>query len=313
MKLPVVFPLAIALAACVPQLRLLAQSNPILIAKMDSLGEKIFVYRGEDGEPIVTQTAMADFRPFIHPILAPDLKGSLTEYSPGHHKHQTGLYWGFTRVNGRDYFHHPEGSYWKRVSANVLKAEASSSSDSVQWQTIYDLLDEMGDPVLRESQIWTLRDRGDQYTLELEWSGEAIVDVTIGKYDYGGLFLRMPWKPGIKGQVINNARQVGKRAEGQRAVWTDVGMQVEGRDDLAHIAIFDYPQNKGFPQPWRVDDQLGIGPVRARMGDWKIGKGQKEIIKHQLVVSTGDLNDVALTEQWSAFSGQAMGFGKSER
>ena len=310
MKLPVVFPLAIALAACIPQLRLLAQSNPTLIAKMDSSGEKIFVYRGEVGEPIVTQTAMAGFRPFIHPILAPDLKGSLTEYSPGHHKHQTGLYWGFTRVNGRDYFHHPEGSYWKRVSANILKAEASSSSDSVQWQTIYDLLDEMGDPVLRESQIWTLRDRGHQYTLDLEWSGEAIVDVTIGKYDYGGLFLRMPWKPDIKGQVINNARQVGKRAEGQRAVWTDVGMQVEGRDDLAHIAIFDHPQNKGFPQPWRVDDQLGIGPVRARMGDWKIGKGQKEIIKHQLVVSTGELNDVALTEQWSAFSGQAMAYAQ---
>ena len=39
-------------------------------------------------------------RPYIHPIVSPDGKGILTEYSPGHHKHQTGLYWGFTRING---------------------------------------------------------------------------------------------------------------------------------------------------------------------------------------------------------------------
>jgi hypothetical protein len=36
-------------------------------------------------------------------------------------------------------------------------------------------------------------------------------------------------------------------------------MQVEGRDDLAHVTIFDHPENRGFPQKWRVDDQLGIG------------------------------------------------------
>ena len=42
----------------------------------------------------------SNHRPYIHPIIAPDGKGVLTEYSPSHHQHQTGLYWGFTRVNG---------------------------------------------------------------------------------------------------------------------------------------------------------------------------------------------------------------------
>ena len=69
----------------------------------------------------------------------------------------------------------------------------------------------------------------------------------------------------------------------------DVGMQVEGRDDLAHIAIFDHPENRGFPQTWRVDSQLGIGPSRAIMGDWKIPKGETETIKHGLVIYTGDV------------------------
>ncbi|MEQ1830714.1 MAG: PVC-type heme-binding CxxCH protein, partial [Pirellula sp.] len=287
-----------------------AQEPRLLNALIDSSGDKILVRRGDAAVPVATQVATSDHRPFLHPIAAPDGKGILTEFSPSHHKHQTGLFWGFTRVNGRDYFHHPESSYWKRVSVVVLKHQALAPEDSVQWQTIYDLLDETGNPILRESQVWTMRDFGSRFTLDLEWSGEALTDVTVGKYDYGGLFLRMPWKPSIQGQVMNNARQVNQRAEGQRAVWTDVGMKIDGRDDMAHITIFDHPQNKGFPQTWRVDDQLGIGPVRARMGDWTISKGQKEIIKHQIVVSTGDLNDVATTELWATFSGQGMAFAQ---
>ena len=267
-------------------------SGPWLSAKLSEDGNSVLVIRDGAAEPVVTQVARPDFRPYLHPIVAPDGKGQLTEYSPGHHKHQTGLYWGFTRVNGRDYFHHPEGTHWRRVNVQIVTAEAADRSGSVQWQTVYDLLAEDGSVVLQESQLWKMSATDDSYSLELDWSGEAKVDVTIGKYNYGGLFLRMPWKAGIAGEAVNSARQRGERAEGQRAVWMDVGMQVPGRDDLAHIAIFDHPQNKGFPQPWRVDGQLGVGPVRARLGDWKIGKGAKERIRHEVVVFTGDLNDV---------------------
>lgn len=265
----------------------------------DAKAGTIAVFRAGEKTPVVTQNAKPDFRPYLHPIVAPDGKGLLTEYSPGHHKHQTGLYWGFTRVNGRDYFHHPQGDYWRRVSAKILTA----TGPEVKWRTVYDLLDSTGTAVLTETQTWSMREAGSKYLLDLEWSGEAKTDVTIGKYDYGGLFLRMPWKPGIKGEVINAARQRNEKAEGQRAMWVDVGMQVEGRDDLAHVAIFDHPENKGYPQTWRVDGQLGIGPARARTGDWKIPKGETEVIKHQVVVYTGELNDVEMTKTWSSFSG----------
>ena len=266
----------------------------------DEKAGTISVFRAGGKAPIVTQTAKADFRPYLHPIASPDGKGVLTEYSPGHHKHQTGLYWGFTRVNGRDYFHHPQGDYWRRVSAKVLTA----SGLEVKWQTVYDLLDSTGNAVLTETQTWAMREQGGKFLLDLEWNGEAKTDVTIGKYDYGGLFLRMPWKPGVKGEVINAARQRNEKAEGQRAMWVDVGMQVEGRNDLAHIAIFDHPENKGYPQTWRVDNQLGIGPARARNGDWTIKKGETETIRHEVVVYTGTLNDVELTKTWGEFSGK---------
>ena len=90
----------------------------------------ITVHRDGLAKPLVTQHAAADHRPYLHPIVAPDGNGTLTEYSPGHHRHQTGLYWGFTRVNGRDFFPHPGGDYWKRRGVKVLEARASRCAGS---------------------------------------------------------------------------------------------------------------------------------------------------------------------------------------
>lgn len=265
----------------------------------DKQAETISVFRGSEKKPVLVQNAKADFRPYLHPIVAPDGKGVLTEYSPGHHKHQTGIYWGYTRVNGRDYFHHPDGGYWKRVSATVIEAKG----EKVKWQTVYDLLDSTGKAVLTETQNWSMRQINGKYLLDLEWNGEAQTDVTFGKYDYGGLFVRMPWKEGIKGEVINAARQRNQKAEGQAAMWVDIAMQIEGRNDLAHIAILDHPENKGYPQTWRVDNQMGAGPARARKGEWYLKKGETEVIRHELVVYTGELKDVEMNKTFGEFSG----------
>ena len=275
-----------------------------LTLKEDKAGETIAVYRLNETTPILTQVAKANFRPYIHPLVAPDGKGLLTQYSPGHHKHQTGLYWGFTRVNGRDYFHHPEGDYWRQVSVRIITAKGKK----VAWETVYDLLDEKGNTVLTETQNWTMREENGRYLLDLEWNGEAKTDVTIGKYDYGGLFVRMPWYEGIKGEVVNTARQRNEKAEGQAANWVDIGMQVEGRTDLAHIAIFDHPKNRNYPTIWRVDGQLGAGPARAKKGDWLIKKGDVEIIRHELVVYMGDLKDVEINKTFENFTGDFSGY-----
>ncbi len=280
-------------------------SDAALRASFDAESETVSVVRSGEETPLLTQVTRADFRPYLHPIVAPDGNGVLTEVQPEHHRHQTGLFWGFTRVNGRDYFHHPGSDHWRRVSVSVLRGEAESPSDSVQWQTVYDLLDENGTPILRESQIWTLRLQEESYVLDLQWTGDARVDVTIGRDDYGGLFLRMPWREGMEAEVVNSARQSDQRAEGQRAVWVDVGMQVDSRDDLAHVAIFDHPSNPGYPLPWRVDGQFGVGPAPARSGDWTIPADSSAGFRHRLLVYTGTLNDVELTERWSEFSGQS--------
>ena len=294
--------------------------------EQDEAAGILTVFRQGGNDPIVTQIAEQDHRPFLHPIVAPDGKGELTEYSPGHHKHQTGLYWGFTRVNGqtsvskdilnewfynpdkpeaiaraigRDYFHHYQGDSWRRESFSVVQAEG----ESVSWQTVYSMLDESGNVIMTETQNWTMQEVDGKFFLDLEWLGEAIEEITIGEFEYGGLFIRMPWRKGINGRAVNAAGQVDQQAEGQQSEWVDVGMQVEGRNDLAHIAIFDHPSNGGFPQTWRIDDQLGVGPVRARTGDWKIEKGNTETIRHRIVAFTHDLSDIELNELWKEYTG----------
>lgn len=284
------------------------ESIPVLTARLAMDGNHVMVERAPGTQPILVQVALPDHRPFLHPITAPDGKGTVTQYAPNHHKHQTGIFYGFTNVNGRDYFHHPEGSYWQRVSVNVIKPNALQSGEAVQWQTVYNLLDDKGEAILQESQLWTLRDLGDQYVMDLDWYGDAKVDIKIGKYDYGGLFIRMPWQEGSDAKLVNSARETNGRAEGRRAAWTNLSMTVPGRDNPAHIAVFDHPQNNGYPLPWRVDGQFGLGTARSRLGDWTIPQGKREIIKHRFVIYTGEFSDVAVGKKWTEFSGQEVAY-----
>jgi len=60
----------------------------------------------------------------------------------------------------------------------------------------------------------------------------------------------------------------------------------------------------GYPQPWRVDGQMGVGPCRAISAIWTIAKGKSETVRHQFVVYTGKLNDVAITDSWKEYTGQ---------
>ena len=66
---------------------------------------------------------------------------------------------------------------WRLVALTVIQAEGKS----VSWRTVYDLLDDRGGEVLRETQTWALQEGdGASILLDLEWMGEARSEVVFG-------------------------------------------------------------------------------------------------------------------------------------
>ena len=269
----------------------------------DSSAGTISVLRGGSRDVVLVQNAQERIRPFLHPIMSPDGKGMLTGYRPSHHPHQTGVYWGLKAANGRDFFMAccvpGEERYHRRVSASVLQ----ESGARVSWRTVYNLLDEHGQTILVETNTWSIQEQDGKYLLDLEWRGDAKRAVTVDRFYVGGLFIRMPWHTGIAGEVINAAGQRNNQAEQQRAIWTDVGMAIAGRDDWGHIAILDHPDNTGFPIAWRVDSELGVGPSRQILQNWRLTEGESEVTRYRLIVYTGQLDPTVLHRAWTAYAG----------
>ena len=269
-----------------------------LRVRQDEQAGTIEVFVDGSTNPVVTQHARPGDRPYIHPILSPDGEGVLTEYRPEHHPHQTGLYWGLKKVNGRDYFMNWGADYYRRASAHVVRERGAR----VRWQTVYDLLGDDGKSVLAETQNWTMQHRGDEIVLDLEWTGEALTDVTAEQFYVGGLFLRMPWRRGIAGDVVTSSGLRNGDAEGKRAIWTDIGLEIEGLGDQGHVAIFDHPENEAFPVAWRIDGELGVGPSRQILGDWQLKKGARTTARYRLLVYTGEREPAELTQKWTEYA-----------
>lgn len=268
-----------------------------LRARADPASQAIKIYRSGVVEPILTQKVPDDGRPYLHPIVAPDGNGLITEYRPSHHPHQTGIYWGFKLVNNREFFMHWQGDHYRKISFKVIQQEGQQ----VKWQTVYDLLDESASPMLTETQNWAMQESGGKYILDLDWRGHANTDLTFEKFYVGGLFIRIPWRPEDHAEAVNSDGQRDGDAEQQHAKWADVGIQIVGRTSLAHIAVFDSPHNAGFPTAWRVDNQFGFGP-NTEATEWKLAKGTEKVLRYRLMAYCGDLDVAAMTKAWNQFA-----------
>jgi hypothetical protein len=292
---PAIFPLLFVACLGCGQINEAGEYLNLSISQPSS--EKLeIVLEGHDSTLLI-QHVGENKRPYIHPIKAPDGQGFLTEFQPSHHLHQTGLYWGLKEVNGRDFFMNWEADHWRRVDAQVLE----EAGERVSWETHYEMLGEEKEAVMREKQLWEFSYSGSTYVMDLLWTGEALKELVMGEFYVGGLFLRMPWYKGIEGKAVNAAGQENQEAEQQRSIWLDLGLKVDGRQNLAHMVIFDHPDNPDFPVPWRVDGELGVGPSRQILGDWHLAKGEKVEFRYRLFCYTGEFDRKRVMEAWKKF------------
>lgn len=271
--------------------------------KASSSDSSIRIYRADRPEPFLVQQAQPNSRPYIHPVVAPDGQGILTENAPPHHPWQHGIYFGLNDVNGVGFWEEgirgnpADGSFHPKT----LK-EAAVNGNTVSWQVETDWQDPQGGSMLTELQQWKLKDLGDTYELDLEWTLRAEIDLVFGQYDYGGLFLRMPYRQEWGGEVLNSEGLKNSEAEGQRARWVACSMPIEGRDGPAGIAFMDHSANIEHPVPWRVDGQMGIAPSPCIAGSRELKRGRSETYRYRIVVFSGAANPQSLNDSWQSFS-----------
>lgn len=269
----------------------------MLYKELQSDGRVLSIFRQSSGLLLIAQKCYPDRRPFVHPVMAPDGVGILTEDQPAHHPWQHGIYIGLNDVNGQGFW--CEGMLPSRKCDGTfhptpIQLLPSDNSSLVNWQ--FDCLyrGHDGQDMLAETQAFSFFDGGELTTLDLTWSVRAEIDLRFGQYAYGGLFVRMPYRDGSDARVLSSegANAVAD-AEKQRARWVAVSMKLSERSGFAKalqhatIALFDHPDNPEHPVPWRVDDQFGFGPSRCIAGEWTLKRGETARFQHRLQMHVG--------------------------
>ncbi|PTY01621.1 hypothetical protein DB346_12850 [Verrucomicrobia bacterium LW23] len=282
-------------------------SSPLHI-RADATGQRLDVLRPGLSAPVLVQHAPRGRRPYIHPITAPDGDGTLTEDAPEHHPWQHGLYTGLNDVNGAGFWKEgldpgsPDGTFAPRPLCVTI-----AKGPRVAWEVCADWHAPGGTRLLTETQAWAMEDRTSTLVLDVTWTLRAAIPLTFGQYAYGGLFLRMPWRPETHGQVLNSQGHASQpAAEAQPARWVALSMPIPDRTAgpgaPCGIAFLDHPDNPAQPCPWRVDANLGISPSRSIAGAWELGAGEAATCRYRLVAFTGAIDAAFVEAQWTSFA-----------
>src|SRR5688572_3376660 len=100
---------------------------------------------------LVTYVTKTNSRPYLHPVRDPSGKVVLTEDRPADHPWQHGIFTGFHRVNGFNYWKEDEGR-----QRFVRLLDFKDTSDRVSWRALVELVAPNGNVVLEEEDSVTI-------------------------------------------------------------------------------------------------------------------------------------------------------------
>lgn len=238
-------------------------------------------------------------RPYLHPVRDASGRVALTEDRPADHPWQHGIFTGFHRVNGFNYWKEDEGR-----QRFVRLLDFKEASDRVSWRALVELVAPDGSVVLEEENTITIH--------APESSGAWVMDfdirlrareqaVNFGKFFVGGLAVRMPWdQVNPRQSHLNSNGLRGRDCEQQRAAWCNVERPF-GNETFG-IAVFNHPANAGHPPGWRADEQGLINPNVSALGDWSIPAKQERLFRHRLVIYRGSATRGQLDARFATYT-----------
>ena len=241
-------------------------------------------------------------RPYLHPVRDASGRVVLTEDRPADHPWQHGIFTGFHRVNGFNYWKEDEG---KQRFLRLL--DLKETSGRVSWRALVELVAPNGSVVLEEEDSITIHapESSDAYMIDFDILLRAKEqDVTFGKFFVGGLAVRIPWDKANQRQTHLNSNGLRDRAcEQQRAAWCNVERPFG--NEIFGIAVFDYPANPNHPPGWRADEQGVINANVSALGDWSIHAKQERVFRYRLLVYRGAATREQLATRFATFAGDA--------
>src|SRR5262249_23183518 len=214
------------------------------------------------------------------------------------HPWQHGIFTGFHRVNGLNYWKEDEGR-----QRFIRLLDLRESDDRVSWRSLTELVDTAGRVVLEEEQAVTAYppESPEFYMIDFDLLLRARErDVAFGRYFVGGGAVRMPWDKDRPHQPpLNAAGQHGRAGEQRRAAWCTVERPFG--DTIYGFAVFDHPGNPNHPSGWRVDEQGLINPKVSHV-DWKIPARGERSFRYRILIYRGPGQAGALNEQFRMFA-----------
>jgi putative heme-binding domain-containing protein len=248
---------------------------------------------------LATYVMEAKSRPYLHPVRDGTGKMVLTEDRPADHPWQHGIFTGFHRVNGFNYWKEDEGR-----QRFVRLLDLREGPDRISWRALIELVAPDGTVVLEEEEAITIHapETSDAYRIDFEillrTQGQQ---VTFGKFFVGGLSVRMPWDKANPRQTHLNSNGLRDRqCEQQRAAWCNVERPFDGA--VFGIAVFDHPANANHPSGWRADEQGLINPNVSALGDWTLPARQTRRFNYRLLIYRGPATKEQLRKEFDVFA-----------
>ena len=280
-----------------------ARSKPGAQIKIQSTENRLTIQSRlpdqSDWIDLATYSMQTNSRPYLHPVR--DANGSviLTEDKPADHLWQHGIFTGFHRVNGFNYWKEDEGR-----QRFVRLLDLKEATARVSWRALVELVAPNGNVVLEEEDAITIHapESSDAYTIDFDLLLRAKDhDVNFGKFFVGGLAVRMPWDKASPRQTHLNSNGLrGQECEQQRAAWCTVERPF-GNETFG-IAVFDHPSNPNSPSGWRVDEQGLINPNVSALGDWSLPTKTSQRFCYRILVYRGSATREQLEPQFESFS-----------
>jgi hypothetical protein len=237
-------------------------------------------------------------RPYLHPLRDPSGRVVLTEDRPADHPWQHGIFTGFHRVNGFNYWKEDEGR-----QRFVRLLDSRETPARVSWCALVEYIAPDGATILEEEDAIAFHapESAEAYIIDFDLLLRAKGrDVAFGKFFVGGLSVRMPWDKSNPRHTHLNSEGLRNRAcEQQRAAWCNVERPFDGA--TYGIAVFDHPSNPNHPPGWRADEQGLINPNISFLADWSLPAKQQRLYRYRLVIYRGPATREQLQARFQTF------------